>query len=128
MSLNPTTGEITGTPLEEYQAVFTVTYTDSNRNEMKSTLKIKSIRIILLNIIVWDAPKVLTCGITELNVNSKITESFQCESDKKVNSWSISFNPEGSHSISITNDGILKFSNYDPIEKLTYILFLFNFK
>lgn len=43
LSLDPLTGVITGTPIEEYQAVFTITYTKTDGGKMTSVLEINSI-------------------------------------------------------------------------------------
>lgn len=56
-----------------------------------------------------------------MDIVYSLTDSFQCRSDKKVKSWSVSFDPEGVYNIAISNDGILQFNKYNPIEKLTYI-------
>lgn len=56
-----------------------------------------------------------------MDIIYNLTDSFQCKSDRKVKSWSISFDPEGAYNIAISTDGVLQFNNYNPIEKLTYI-------
>lgn len=60
--------------------------------------------------------------MNNISIVDNITDIFECKSDKKVNNWSIVFDPEGSYDISISNDGILQFNNYNPIDKLMYIL------
>lgn len=56
-----------------------------------------------------------------MDIVYSLTDSFQCRSDKKAKSWSVSFDPEGVYNIAISNDGVLQFNKYNPIEKLTYI-------
>lgn len=45
LKIDEKTGVITGTPTEEYQAVFTVTYTKTDGSKMTSVIEINSINL-----------------------------------------------------------------------------------
>lgn len=126
LSFDSKNGKISGTPREEYQSTFIVTLTMVNGSFMTSTLDINGI-FCCYNHLVWDIPTELTCGFTELTREGAITDKIACKSNKRVNNWTLEFDPIQEYPISISNDGILEFDGYKPISSLKYTFLLIIF-
>lgn len=90
---NPTNGQITGTPIEEYVGTYVIRFTEDNTGSIyTSTILITSIFIFI--IIVWDKPTKLDYGIQKLRSTSPLSLKLSPIVDNRVTEYTLSFSPE----------------------------------